>query len=165
MKKTKAIICIVIVLYLIVIYAINANKKCEYSNCNNKSIENGKYCIEHTCEWEGCTSEKGVGKTHYCYYHVEQNALQYQEENKIKLTESEIIQVRKVADDYLKQLMEKQSNILAVNIINDNPETTTLYIKYSCNVVREDSDTNLATLYIYITSDGVFKVDKLEYDK
>lgn len=161
----KKYILLIFLSIVVIIYIKYQNNICAIDNCNNKRVANGKYCNEHTCEWDGCTAEKGIGKTHYCYYHVEQNALQYQETNKIKLTESEIKQTRKVADDYIKQLMETQSNILAVNIINDNPETTTLYIKYNLNVVREDSDTNLATLYIYITSDGTFKVDKLEYDK
>ncbi|MBE5937266.1 MAG: hypothetical protein E7265_04455 [Lachnospiraceae bacterium] len=38
-------------------------------------------------------------------------------------------------------------------------------IQYRCNVVREDNDTNLATMYIWLSDDGTFTVKELEYDE
>lgn len=137
---------------------------CGVENCNNIVVKNdyghgvysyGKYCEEHTCKEDSCG-----GMTHddggYCSIHTEKQ---------ITLSDEQLIEVRQVADKYIGQLMSIHSNILSVNIINDNPKLTTKDIQYRCNIVRKDSDTNLATLYIYITSDGTFKVDKLEYDK
>lgn len=137
---------------------------CGVENCNNIVIKNdyghgvysyGKYCEEHTCKEDSCG---GMVQNNgdYCSIHIEKQ---------ITLSDEQLIDVREVADDYIGQLMSMHPSILAVNIINDTPKLTTMYIQYTCNVVREDSDTNLATLYIYITDDGVFKVDKLEYDK
>ena len=137
---------------------------CGVENCNNLVVKNdyghgvysyGKYCEEHTCKEDSCggmIQDNGD----YCSVHAEKQ---------ITLSNEQLIEVRQVADEYIDQVMSIHSNILAVNIINDSPKLTTMYIQYRCNVVREDSDTNLATLYIYITDDGTFKVDKLEYDE
>ena len=126
-----------------------------------KESKNGNYCIDHTCSVDGYTAQKSIGSLE-CYYHLNN----YQEENKIDLTDSQIKQARIVVEDYIKTLMSKQSDILSVNIINDIPETTTLYIKYRCNVVRKNDDTNLATIYVSLDDkDNSFKVDGLEYDE
>lgn len=62
--------------------------------------------------------------------------------------------------------MDKQSNILAVNLINDYPEYVSKYsCSFRCNVVREDDNMNLGTIHLSINSDGTFEVDKLIYDK
>lgn len=165
MKKAKYMLLALVAIYAIIVYLYNTNKPCEFDECNNKRLENGEYCLEHTCEWEDCTSQKGVGKAKYCYYHVQQSALQYQKENQIKLSDSQLKDVRDVVDNYCKQLMSNQSNILEINFLSENPETSTLYITYRCNVVREDDDTNLATIYVSINKDGTFKVDSLMYDE
>ena len=89
----------------------------------------------------------------------------YQETNKIILTDSQTKQARIVVDDYIKTLILEQSDILNVNIINDIPDTTTLYIKYHCNIVKKNDDTNLATIYVLLDDkDNKFQVDRLEYD-
>ena len=103
------------------------------------------------------TSYKGT----FCAYHKEK----YSQENQIRLSDSQLKDVRDVVDNYCKQLMSNQSNILGINFLNENPETSTLYITYRCNVVREDDDTNLATIYLFINSDGSFEVDRLMYDE
>lgn len=61
--------------------------------------------------------------------------------------------------------MSKHSNILEINLLTDEPETGTIYITYRCNVVRKDSGTNLATIYITMQDSGTFRVMELEYDK
>lgn len=168
--KLMEIISLVILLTLLTGCSNDINNSndeqtsCGVENCNNIVIKNdyghgvysyGKYCKEHTCKEDSCG---GMVQNNgdYCSIHIEKQ---------ITLSDEQLIDVREVADDYIGQLMSMHPSILAVNIINDTPKLTTMYIQYRCNVVREDSDTNLATLYIYITDDGVFKVDKLEYDK
>lgn len=166
--KTRLIkIMILVVLLTNLTSCVNNTKEneiptCKFSNCENKCIKvaqnssvYGNYCKDHTCIEDDCTNLKNENEN-YCSFHQEQ---------KIQLSDSQIEKAREVANEYFEELIKNHSNILNVNIINNNPDTTTKNITFRCNVVREDSDTNLATLYIYITSDGVFKVDKLEYDK
>lgn len=137
---------------------------CGVENCNNLVVKNdyghgvcsyGKYCEEHTCKEDGCG-----GMIHndgdYCNIHTEKQ---------IALSDEQLIEVRQVADEYINQLMSIHSNILAVNIINDSPKLTTTDIQYRCNVVREDNDTNLATMYIWLSDNGTFTVKELEYDE
>lgn len=137
---------------------------CGVENCNNIVVKNdyghgvysyGKYCEEHTCKEDSCggmIQDNGD----YCSIHTEKQ---------ITLSDEQLIEVRQVADEYINQLMSMHSNILAVNIINDNPKLTTKDIQYRCNVVREDNDTNLATMYIWLSDDGTFTVKELEYDE
>ena len=81
------------------------------------------------------------------------------------MTDSQIEQSKIVVENYIKTLISKQSDILSINIINDIPETTTLYIKYRCNVVRKNDDTNLATIYVlFDDKNGSFHIERLEYD-
>ena len=163
MKKSKYLIPILFTLcaFLFVIYI---ETTCSLKNCDNMRVKNGKYCPEHTCEWEGCTDKKGIGKTHYCYYHVEQNALNNKIEE-ITLTDYQVNQAKQVIKEYCETLMEKQSNILAVNLLNVYPEYVSEYsCSFRCNIVREDDNTNLATIYLSINNDGTFKVNRLMYD-
>ena len=61
--------------------------------------------------------------------------------------------------------MSKQSYILAINLINEYPEYVSEYsCSFRCNVVREDDNTNLGTIYLSINNDGSFKVDRLMLD-
>ena len=146
------------------IFGIYKEVICSKKNCSNFKIKNGEYCSEHNCEWEGCTSPKGAGKTHYCYYHAEQNALNNQSKE-ITLTDSQVKKAKQVIEEYCDNLMDKQSNILAVNLINNYPEYVSEYsCSFRCNVVREDDNTNLATIYLSINDNGDFKVDRLMYD-
>ena len=137
---------------------------CGVENCNNIVVKNdyghgvysyGKYCEEHTCKEDSCG---GMVQNNgdYCSIHTEKQ---------ITLSDEQLIEVRQVADEYINQLMSIHSNILAVNIIDDNPKLTTKDIQYRCNVVREDNDTNLATMYVEMSDDETFKVYKMEYDK
>lgn len=164
-KLTK-IISLVVTLTILAGCTNNTNRDevpiCKVDSCNNKCsqiVQNssvyGNYCKDHTCKEDGCTNLKNEDE-YYCSFHTEQQ---------IQLSDSQIEDVREVANEYFEELISKHPSILAINMINDNPKTTIKNISFRCNVVREDSDTNLATLYIYITDDGVFKVDKLEYDK
>lgn len=160
----KKIIPILIILILVIPIIAYSQTICSFDNCNNKRIRNGKYCIEHTCNVDGCTEQKGIGIS-TCYYHHEEHLNNYQETNKIILTDSQTKQARIVVDDYIKTLILEQSDILNVNIINDIPDTTTLYIKYHCNIVKKNDDTNLATIYVLLDDkDNKFQVDRLEYD-
>lgn len=182
-KQTITLSAVMLIITCIMIYKINnhynsqdeINKYiCKAENCNEPCINykighetfNGSYCEKHTCAETDCYDgidfgQSGDGK--HCTYHKLQN--DYLEKNKIILSESQIEEVKKVVNDYIELLMEKHSNILAVNLINDTPETGTMYIKYRCNVVREDSNTNLATIYVIMNENGNFRVTELEYDK
>lgn len=146
------------------IFGIYKEVICSQKNCNNFKIKNGEYCSEHNCEWEGCTSPKGAGKTHYCYYHAEQSALN-NESAEITLTESQVSEAKQVIKEYCEDLMGKQSYILAINLINEYPEYVSEYsCSFRCNVVREDDNTNLGTIYLSINNDDSFKVDRLMLD-
>lgn len=73
---------------------------------------------------------------------------------------------KKIIEEYTNNLKEKQSNILAVNLINDYPEYVSEYsCSFRCNVVRQDDNINLATIYLSINSGGSFEVDRLMYDE
>lgn len=89
----------------------------------------------------------------------------YEEEDRLELTDSQISEIKQVVKEYTDNLMEKQDNILAVNLLGDVPSSVyKTGITFNCNVVRTDSDTNLATIYIVMNSDGSFKVQSLMYD-
>ena len=149
----------------VILFVIYSETTCSLENCDNTRINGSKYCSEHNCEWEGCSSPKGAGKTHYCYYHAEQNALNNQVEE-ITLTDSQVNKAKQAVEEYCKSLKKKQPNLLAINLINDYPEYVTEYsCSFYCNVVREDDNTNLATIYLSINSDGSFEVDRLMYDE
>lgn len=168
-KLTQITISIMLLTLLTGCYNNNNSSKveqtlCSVENCNNIVVKNdyghvvysyGKYCEEHTCKEDSCggmVQDNGD----YCNIHTEKQ---------ITLSDKQLIEVRQVADEYINQLMSMHSNILDVNIINDNPKLTTKDIQYRCNVVREDNDTNLATIYLFINSDGNFEVDRLMYDE
>lgn len=81
------------------------------------------------------------------------------------MTESQISKAKKAINEYVQNLMEKQSDILGVNLLSDDPDVVLDYVlTYRCNVVRKDSDMNLATIYVSIVEDGTFKATKLLYD-
>ena len=181
MENRKIIILasIMLIVTFIMMYMINnyySSKDeyiCKAENCNEPCISykigyetfNGSYCEEHTCIETDCYNGIEFGQFSdgkYCTYHNSQ--IDYQEVNKIILTDSQIREVQNIVDEYCESLMSKHSNILAINFINDTPETGTMYLKYRCNVVREDSDTNLATIYVLMHDDGTFRVTELEYD-
>lgn len=163
MKNIKFVAPILALAIFIILIALYNETICDVNGCNNKCVKNGKYCIEHTCEIEGCVAQKSVAHS-MCYYHFDEHIKNYEDDNKIILTDSQIKEARAVVDNYIELLMSKQPNILGINIINDTPETSSLFIKYSCNVVREDDDTNLATIYVSMDKDGKFEVNSLEYE-
>lgn len=147
---------------------------CKAENCNEPCVSykighetfNGSYCEEHTCIETDCYNgiefgQLGDGK--HCIYHKTQ--IDHQEQDKIMLSDSQMREIKNAVDEYCELAMSKHSNILAINLVNDTPETGTMYIKYRCNVVREDSDTNLATIYVLMQDDGTFRVTELEYDE
>lgn len=165
MKNLKYIIPIFLLVLFVILFVIYIETTCSLENCDNTRINGSKYCSEHNCEWEGCSSPKGAGKMHYCYYHVEQNALNNLVEE-ITLTDSQVNKAKNAIEEYCKTLMKNQSNLLAINLINDYPEYVSEYsCSFRCNVVREDDNTNLATIYLSINSDGSFEVDRLMYDE
>lgn len=166
-------------LTIIVIIVVNGNLNkttlksdiCSVNNCTNQIAKEdlgygvysySEYCEEHTCQIQYCQLEKAPNSM-YCYPHTREKQLN--EEKNLKLTNQQISEVRKVVDQYCRNLMSKHSNIRGINIINDTPETTENLIMFRCNVVRDDSKTNLATIYVKVQDDGMFKVDELKYDK
>lgn len=164
MKNIKYITVVFLFLFCIITLVFYKETTCEVNNCNNKQIKNGRYCIEHTCEVDGCTAQKAVAKS-MCYYHFEEHINNYQTENEFNLTASQLEEARKVVNDYCEKLVSEHSNILAVNIINDTPNIVTQSsLTYDCNVVLEGDNTNFGTIYVMISSDGTFKVNKLLYD-
>ncbi len=178
LKKISPVV-VLIVLTIVAIIAINNNQNklnsdidiCKVENCDNvpqkENLGHGiynysDYCEEHTCQEDGCQSEKNSSDT-YCSFHAEQQAIN--EEKSLKLTNQQINEAKKVVDQYCRNLMSKHSYIGGINIINDTPETTETLIMFRCNVVRDDSNVNLATIYVKLQDDGTFKVDELKYDK
>ncbi len=134
---------------------------CRVDGCNSKctKIMSGyiyaDYCKVHLCEEEDCMlCKNNEGK--YCSFH----SLQI-----ITLSETQEKEIKKLVDDYCNTLMKKHSGILSINIFNESPIITPTKIYYDCNVVRSDSDTNLAKIYLHITEDGIFEIDGLEYDE
>lgn len=120
--------------------------------------------IKTCCLVDGCYNDV-ANNSAYCEEHsISDVLLQHEEEKNLKLTNQQINEARKVVDQYCRNLISKHSNIRGINIINDTPETTESLIMFRCNVVRDDSDTNLATIYVKLQDDGSFRVDELKYD-
>lgn len=165
MKNFKYVIIILIPIFLLMIYGIYTETTCSTDNCDDTRVKNGQYCTEHTCSVDECTAEKGVCIS-MCYYHDEERIKNLQSDNKITLTDAQVQKAKEAIAEYTKMLMKKQSNILAINLLNDYPEWVSEYsCSFRCNVVREDDNTNLATIYLSINSDGSFEVDRLMYDE
>lgn len=164
MKNKKYITLTLLFLFCIISLVICKETTCNLDDCNGKRIKNGRYCIEHTCEVDGCVAQKGVAKT-VCYYHFEEHINNYQTENEFTLTDSQTREVRKIVDEYCNKLVSEHSNILSVNIINDTPNVVSKSsLTYDCNVVLKGDNTNLGTIYVLISSDGTFKVNNLLYE-
>lgn len=135
---------------------------CEVENCTNPCMEYKIgyetfyrfYCEEHSCK--ECGGQKEINDE-LCSFHLEQQ---------IKLTDSQIEEIRSIIDDYITQLQSKNDYILAVHV-KDKPNTSVTNITFSCLVIREDTNgkTNGYPATIYIIKDGnSFKVKKLSYD-
>ena len=120
--------------------------------------------IKTWCLVDGCYNDV-ANNSAYCDEHIHTNVNEFNEEKNLKLTNKQINEARKVVDQYCRNLMSKHSNIRGINIINDTPETTETFIMFRCNVVRDDSAKNHATIYVKVQDDGTFKVDELKYDK
>ena len=117
------------------------------------------------CLLDGCYNEVVNDNTAYCEEHIATKANElYEQYNNIKLTETQLAECRTIVDDYCEKLINAQSDINSIYISDDTPETSIFGIMYKCYVTRED-DVDIATIYVEMSDDGVFKVDKLEYDK
>ncbi len=164
MKNLKYIIPIFLFMFCIILFIVYIETTCSLDNCDNKRIKNGKYCLEHTCETEGCVNKKAPGS--YSCYSCHEDSRNNQNDDTITLTDSQVNSAKQLIQDYCETLMKKQSNILAVNLINEYPEYVSEHsCSFRCNVVREDDDTNLGTIHLTINKDGTFEVDKLMYDE
>ena len=164
MKNLKYIISIFLLMLCVILFVIYSETTCSLENCDNTRINGGKYCSEHTCETEGCINKKAPGS--YSCYSCHEDSLNNQDDNKITLTDSQVNKAKQAVEEYCENLMKKQSNLLAINLINDYPEYVSEYsCSFCCNVVRENDDTNLATIYLSINSDGSFEVNRLMYDE
>lgn len=164
MKNKEYLTWTLLFLFVVISVVIYKNVTCVLDDCSELRVKNGRYCTEHTCSVEGCTAERGV-TTSMCSYHFDEHLKNYQSNNKITLTDAQVQKAKEAVAEYTKMLMEKQSNILAVNLINDYPEwVSETSCSFRCNVVREDDNTNLAEIYLRIKSDGTFEVDKLLYN-
>lgn len=134
---------------------------CNADNCSNKCKKTissygiyGDYCEEHTCTAEGCDLYKNIEDI-YCSLHTDQQIL---------LTDLQIQESKQLVKEYCQEMIGKHSYILAVNLFNKEPKTNEQYIYFDCNVVREDSDTNFGTIYLYLTDDDEIKIKGLEYE-
>ena len=157
MKNLKYIIPIFLLMLCVILFVIYNETTCSLENCDNTRVNGGKYCSEHTCETEGCVNKKAPGS--YICYSCHEDSLNNQDDNKITLTDSQVNKAKQAVKEYCNSLMEKQPNLLAINLINDYPEYVTEYsCSFYCNVVKEDDNTNLATIYLSINSDGSFDV-------
>lgn len=113
---------------------------CLIDGCYNEAEKNSAYCSQHSIEDLKTT------------------------DNNIQLTETQLTECRAIVDEYCEKLMDTQSNIQAIYIPDDAPETSVLYIMYKCYVTR-GNDVDIATIYVEMSGDEAFKVDKLEYNK
>mgnify|MGYP001025819124 CR=1 FL=1 len=117
------------------------------------------------CLVDGCYNEVVNDNTAYCEEHIRTKVNElYEQYNNIKLTDTQLTECRTVVDDYCEKLINTQSDINSIYIRDESPETSVFNIMYKCYVTRGD-DVDLATIYVEMSDDGVFKVDKLEYDK
>ena len=159
-KNIKYLIPIFTIIVLFVIYAIYNVIVCGKDGCNNLRIKNSKFCSKHTCSNENCFNEKIPGFD-ICYSCFEENS----NEEEYTLTDNQLQQAHNTINEYCNNLMEKQSNILAINLINNMPESVTDYsCTFKCNVVTKESDINIATILLLIDKDGNFSVQNLLYD-
>lgn len=116
--------------------------QCALPDCDNEAEEYSLFCSQHSVE-----------------------DLRLEDENNgIQLTEAQLTKCRAVVDEYCEKLMDTQSNIQAIYVPDDAPETSVLYIMYKCFVTRGD-DMDIATIYVEMPDDETFKVYKMEYDK
>ena len=139
---------------------------CKAENCTNPCM-NYKighetlyelYCEEHTCKEDGCSGQKNYNDD-FCSFHMEQQ---------IKLTDSQIEEIRLIVDDYIEQLKSKNNYILAVHLLDDEPYISVTSIKFSCLVIREDTngkDNGYLAIINIVKDEDSFKVTGLEYVK
>lgn len=127
----------------------------------SKESENKPLCLV-----DGCYNKIANDNTAYCEEHIgtKANELYEQYNNNIKLTDTQLTECRTVVDDYCEKLINTQSDINSIYISDNTPETSIFNIMYKCYVTRGD-EVDLATIYVDMSDDGVFKVDKLVYDK
>ncbi len=176
--KITKIIFLVIILTLFSGCSNNKNESetpiCKVEDCNNPCIEYrvadsyyyANCCEEHKCIEKDCDECIELGEFSdgiHCTYHL--SKINYQEENKIILTESQIQESKRIVDEYCDLLMSKQTNIISINFTEDAPEIGTIYIMYHCNVVREDYNIKPATIFVTMDNEGNFKVQSLDYDE
>lgn len=178
-KKTITLSIIMLIITFIIIYIINnyydSEDKiniCKTENCNEPCISykighetfSGLYCEKHTCSETDCYNGIELGDLDngkYCTYH------KILHEDDIILSEQQIEEIKLIIEDYIKQLKSKNDYILSIHLLDDKPETSSVDIKFSCLVIREDTNGKdngyPATLYLIGDGDS-FKVTKLEYD-
>lgn len=116
--------------------------QCALPDCDNEAEEYSLFCSQHSIE----------------DLQLEDNG------NGIQLTETQLTECRVVVDAYCDKLLSEQSNIRALYVPDDEPETSVLYIMYKCYVTRGD-DVDIATIYVEMSDDETFEVYKMEYDK
>ena len=119
--------------------------------------------IAPLCLIDGCYNEAEKYSA-YCSQHSVEDLQLEDEYNGIQLTETQLTECRAVVDEYCEKLMDTQSNIQAIYVPDDAPETSVLYIMYKCFVTRGD-DMDIATIYVKMSDDETFEVYKMEYDK
>ena len=70
---------------------------CSLEKCNENKIKGGKYCLEHTCETDGCLNQKSIA-SHYCYTCIENRRDNKVEE--ITLTDSQVQKAKETVKEY-----------------------------------------------------------------
>lgn len=118
--------------------------------------------VKSLCLISGCYNEAEKYSA-YCSQHSIDD-LKATKDNSIQLTETQLTECRAIVDEYCEKLMDTQSNIQAIYVPDDEPETSVLYIMYKCFVTRGD-DMDIATIYVEMSDDETFEVYKMEYDK
>lgn len=164
----KKLLILIPILIICVFWAIpDRCRSMATERCNNRAVENSKYCEEHTCSWEGCTELKYAWKK-YCSVHAEQNYEEAQKEreaNMIEFTESQLQQARSAVDEYIQLLMSKQSYIKDVSVHTKVEQNDLNDLHFFVTVFMDDDTYRKGKIWVGYSKDtDTFKVLSLLYD-
>ena len=68
-RKIMMILTTAFMISVMIPVSVMAERRCQYTSCNNKPVDGGRYCSSHTCIAPGCKELRYGGGTSYCYQH------------------------------------------------------------------------------------------------